>query len=377
MKSKKEYRAVKFKILRFVLFLFVLLGINEAICLTTIPGYSISRFQNHDISKDKNKYEVLIFGASDALIDPKVAEDILKKPTFNCGTFGTYYMGGQIYSTFLNAVTFQKPDMVILCVADCNMDNSDDLEKNQSFGASSYHYYAKGMKNIVAKMQAYIRTSRYDSAIEKIFEWKTQWIENYTENTLDSIKNNTKLLFEKGYWTYDEAWREGSDPRNKNYYRGYCPEKQHEWIENEKQLEQQKFNGKYPDYSNTYIDGCDIEDISKYCNKNGIRLVIIPSVTSKYTIAASLNDRIDFWAKTKKLAEQCHAEYYNPNLYKEEFVEFIDSDFADGIHFNDVGSKKYTESICVVLNGKEANKDVEHFFYSDINEWLESFYNRF
>lgn len=367
------------KVVRLILFLFLVLGINGVICLATIPGYDVSRFQNHYITKDRNKYEVLIFGASDAMnqFDPRVADRVLGKETFNCGMFGTYYMGGQVYANFLNAITYQNPDTVILCVADCNYENSDELEQTKSFGAASYHYYGNEMKNKLAKCQAYVRTSKYDNAIEKIFEWKTQWIEDFDEYTPGRIKEGFRILTEKGYWTYDEEWRKEADPRNKDYYKGFSSEKQHDWLDDAKDFGKQEFNGVFPDYTGVDLDGCDIEDIAKYCRKHNIRMVMVPSITSKYTIASHINERLDFWAIVERLAEQNGAEYYNPNIYKKDFVVFEDEDFAEDNHLNKEGSVKFTESICFLMNEHMQGNDTDTYFYTDLNEWLTDLYASF
>lgn len=367
------------KLVRLVLFIALVFGINGVICLATIPGYDVSRFQNHYIAKDKNKYEVLIFGASDAMnqFDPRVADRVLGKETFNCGMFGTYYMGGQVYANFLNAITYQNPDTVILCVADCNEDNSDELEKTKSFGAASYHYYGNEMRNKFAKWQAYVRTSKYDNALEKIFEWKTQWVEDFDENTPRRITEGFRLLTEKGYWTYDEEWRKESDPRNKDYYKGFSSEMQHDWLEDAKNCEFEEFSGDYPDYGDVLVDGCDIEDIARYCNKHDIRIVMIPSITSRYSIASHINERLNFWAYVKRLAEQSGAEYYNPNIYRKDYVEFLDEDFAEDNHLNKEGSAKFTESICFLMNERQDGKNTDKYFYSDMSEWLNDLYKSF
>lgn len=355
------------KVVRLILFVAVILLINTGLNFIFISAAEAHRLQNYELYSNKGEYELIAFGPSDCMehFDSPVASELLGIKCFNYGQLGTSYKAGSVEASFENAMTVQSPKIVLFFVPHENL--YKDYENEES--AKTFIHSTAGMTNKLAMLKYYIKSSDETGALEKIFQWKYVMGDEVMP-TVSEMKKNIQDKMSKEYRICDIDWRNSIKKSSIYVKDGFVAQPSEHNLQT---FEEYKVELKKTDIPKD-VNGYDLDDMIKRCKKKGITPVILMGTLSIEMICE--DDNYD--AKTKNLkaiADKNDVAYFDFNMIKKEYFRPELSEWADSMHLDINGARKYTQILCEVLQAHLSGEDTSDYFYPTFAEMLESYDN--
>lgn len=344
------------KWLKTIGFLLVLLVINSILNYLTIVYSEPHRFQNYELKKNRENYNVIAFGASDCRrdFDPETATNLLGKECFNYGQTEIKYESGGVESCYDNALFYQKPEICIFFFPYENL--NENKESIQAYGKTTV-----GMSNKVSKLKYYIKASMDEGAIERIFQWSYNILEY--EDIKDVLNNLKKKL--KGGWHCDKKWYRNT--MSNNYKgRGWFPSEKKERLLHDIELKpflEESFSTEETKALQKLLKRCDEEQIKCYV------------VIGTYDPSLILVDTISYdFAKEAvgQIAETNNATFIDMNMVKKEYYRVDDYEMENANHLNREGAEKMTEMLAYLIKKDMSGERIDDYFYT-MGEYRDSY----
>lgn len=363
------------KIISLLVFIATLLGINAGLNFIVISATSPHRLQDHELYLNRDKYEIIGLGPSDCMchFDVQEASKLLGEDCFNYGQAGTTYTNGAVKASFENMISCQSPKQVLFFVSRNSLYGDSELQES----SKTYIHATGGMTNKLAKAKYYIKSSKNDGALERLFQWK-YILGDEEMPSVSEMLENARNKFSSEYRNYDTEWRNSLQDSTIYVEGGLVAKPTSEHYDGSAEKAYTVDLTNYDDnfaISPENIDGHDLDTMIATCKKNGIDVVVLMGLLSTENIC---EDGILYEEKSKTLAEIARKNdvpYFDLNYIKKEYYRPEYNEWADDTHLDIEGAKRYTEALCMILNAESEGEDMGKYFYSNLREMLESYDN--
>lgn len=352
--------------IRLIGFIFGFVILNALFCFLFVPAGEYSRQVQHDAVTPENAYDLIAFGASDSLRtwDSQTADELLGTHSFNMGSSATILNGG-IYATFMDTMAHQNPERVIFILGRFEMAAGDEEDP------LSYIAIAPYLSSPKYALDYYFRTIHMKGAVQKLFPWTTYHVgsmyeltyhlkrkvsKEYLEYNTDFLQSDELVYKGQGFSpmtysseniiSYDAMSKKMLNPRNDPGFRN-----------KERAFQEKKIT--------------QLKEMIAYCQERNCDVVVLSAPIPVLGIWS------DSWycSDSRQLEELVEAEgahYYDLNFSKKELWNPELDDFYDLSHLNEKGAKRFTESVCKLLQKQDNEEDVSNLFYSTWDEYLKS-----
>lgn len=336
------------KAFKLLLFLFLLIIINEILAFILVPKYSLKNGSVKQMYFETNNIDTLFLGSSHCYetIQPDIIDHYSKGYSYLCSTAaqkmdGSYYAlretskYNDISTVYLECFFFMwNEGGKIGAMHQDRTDISDTITlADQMYlswdkiryllNATSPEYYSltfiPARRNWEDILQPSLVAETFRNNMERDF---------FTEYHHNRGFNGSNEIAEKGTF----------------YNTATLPVITEEWIGGE------------------YLE--DFYMIVDYCEKNDIELILYSAPVQDFFILQYGGDYDAYVDRMEELATECGLSYYDFNLCKEEFLQLDTADFRDDNHLNINGSTKFCE-----LFGE--------FFYGSLNRTADIFYDSY
>lgn len=312
---------------------------------------SYTRVTFHEMYEQEN-IDVLFVGSSHCYRSfvPAIFDKELGVNTFNAGTSAQSLDGS--YMIIKEAARYNDLKHIYLelyyNIAYAKYKERTDL--TQTYIISDY------MKPSIDKVKYLINASTKEHYPNSFIIGRRNWSKffeaDYIKDLLIKKETDDYKNYEYTYITNDAEWYGG---------KGYCANSN--TIENWNYFSHKGWNNIELDkFSEDWFKS--LQDIIKFCDKNGISLTFVSAPMSNYLTAGSENYD-DYVELIREITKDTNVDYYDFNLCKEQYLPNTSSLFKDADHLNHHGAEIFSHLFASFING---NISENKLFYKSYEE---------
>lgn len=336
-------------------FAIIVLTINLLLNFIVVPYDEATKRMWNDLRKEK-KIDLIYIGSSisQRAFNPYIIDQSLKTSSFNMGTSGQ-----SLFETKLGLkeiVLIPTVETVILGIGHFTLTQERDLNKEMIFNKARIQNKDKKVKiTETLKMlfsNEFIKNSR---SINYFF----QWIYNNVSFKPKSLKKNIiEKITRKKIIDFDKPIYIG---------KGFGASKLG--------IDYNKVGNTFSDTIYTKkIDDFNLQmfkEISEFCLKNNINLIIVNTPHTVYDILSYGNEYFETMNYLISFFKELNVPYYDFNLIKPSIFENKEEYFVDYEHLNLKGAEEFSKSFANFMKIREKNKNMDEYFYTP-EEYLAS-----
>lgn len=335
--------------LKLIIKLFIVLLIALSINCTFFDSVkSYTRIMMHEMYHYNGNIDTLIVGGSEVFkaYDAKEASKLMKQNVFNVGS-ASQQLGGS-FAIIKETKKHHKIKTIYLDVG---------FQRNQS--------------DHEGELQTYILTDFFQAGLNKysfLFEsLGLKGIENDIMpcihrhgDPIDIVKG--KLSKDYRHYGYKNVTHETEKYKGDGFVYSYEEAKKGDYFEIKEDIKSDKVMSDYAQKK--------LRQITKYCNQNNIKLVLVETPLPDATL--SKENYQPYINYIKEYSSDNGLLYLNFNLIKKDLMSLCYNDFTDAAHLSGKGAERFTLVFSEIAKSiVEDNGKVDDFFYNTYLEKLE------